>query len=49
MLARESQTIADNLVQMRVVHNLMYAMGNADYADSMRQSAISLEVYSYTI
>ena len=30
---------------MRVVHNLMYAAGNADYADSMRQAAISLEVW----
>lgn len=29
---------------MRVVHNLMYAMGNQEYADSQRQSSISLEV-----
>ena len=31
-------------LQLRVVHNLMYAMGNMDYADSQRQSSISLEV-----
>ena len=33
-----------DLFQLRVVHNLMYAMGNMDYADSQRQSSISLEV-----
>jgi len=32
------------LFQLRVVHNLMYAMGNMDYADSQRQASISLEV-----
>ena len=31
-------------LQLRVVHNLMCAMGNMDYADSQRQSSISLEV-----
>ena len=44
MLARESHSIAESLVQLRVVHNLMYAMGNTDYADSQRQAAISLGV-----
>lgn len=43
ILARESAGLADHLVQLRVVHNLMYSMGNVDYADSQRQSAISLE------
>lgn len=42
VLARESRTISESLIQLRVVHNLMYAMGNADHADSMRQAAISL-------
>ena len=44
VLARESHSIAESLVQLRVVHNLMYAMGNTDYADSQRQAAISLGV-----
>ena len=44
MLARESHSIAESLVQLRVVHNLMYAMGNTDYADSQRQAAITLAV-----
>lgn len=30
--------------QLRVTHNLLYSMGNMDYADSQRQSSISLEV-----
>ena len=42
-------------LQLRVVHNLMCAMGNMDYADSQRQSSISLEVcmfhnrYTYSL
>ncbi|XP_052258439.1 armadillo-like helical domain containing protein 1 [Dreissena polymorpha] len=43
ILARESNDLAEKLIQKRVVHNLMYAMGNMDYADSQRQSSISLE------
>ena len=34
----------DSRLQMRVVHQLMYAAGNVDHADSQRQAAISLEV-----
>lgn len=43
ILSRESNELAEKLIQLRVVHNLMYAMGNMDYADSQRQSSISLE------
>lgn len=43
ILARESNELAEKLIQLRVVHNLMYAMGNMDYADSQRQASISLE------
>ncbi|KAK2138580.1 hypothetical protein LSH36_2776g00005, partial [Paralvinella palmiformis] len=43
ILARESAEYAEKLIQLRVVHNLMYAMGNVDHADSQRQAAISLE------
>lgn len=43
ILARDSNELAEKLIQLRVVHNLMYAMGNMDYADSQRQSSISLE------
>jgi len=30
--------------QLPMLSNLMYAMGNVDYADSQRQAAITLEV-----
>ncbi|KAJ8305782.1 hypothetical protein KUTeg_016327 [Tegillarca granosa] len=43
ILCRESNEIAEKLIQLRVTHNLLYAMGNEDYADSQRQSSISLE------
>ncbi|CAH1776102.1 unnamed protein product [Owenia fusiformis] len=43
ILARESAEYAEKLVQLRVVHNLMFAMGNQDYADSQRQASVSLE------
>ncbi|XP_064624944.1 armadillo-like helical domain containing protein 1 isoform X2 [Lineus longissimus] len=46
ILARESTDLAEKLIQLRVVHNLMYAMGNLDYADSQRQASISLEFLS---
>ena len=32
---------------MRVTHNLLYAMGNVDYADSQRQASLSLEVIRF--
>ena len=35
---------ASSFFQMRVTHNLLYAMGNVDYADSQRQASLSLEV-----
>lgn len=43
ILARDSNELAEKLIQLRVVHNLCYAMGNMDYADSQRQASISLE------
>lgn len=43
ILSRESNEIAEKLIQLRVTHNLLYSMGNMDYADSQRQSSISLE------
>jgi len=48
ILARESNKVAENLVQLRVTHHLMYAMGNTDYADSQRQASITLEHFCRT-
>ncbi|KAK3592153.1 hypothetical protein CHS0354_019445 [Potamilus streckersoni] len=43
ILCRDSNELAEKLIQLRVTHNLLYAMGNMDYADSQRQASISLE------
>ncbi|XP_071495178.1 armadillo-like helical domain containing protein 1 [Diadema antillarum] len=43
ILARESHQICEKLIQLRIVHNLMLAMGNEDHADSQRQASITLE------
>ncbi|KAI8509693.1 hypothetical protein Bbelb_121210 [Branchiostoma belcheri] len=43
VLCRESNETADKLIQMRVVHNLMVAMGNSAHADSQRQGSVTLE------
>ncbi|XP_041358939.1 armadillo-like helical domain containing protein 1 isoform X1 [Gigantopelta aegis] len=48
ILARESTELAEMLIQARVVHNLLYAMGNQDYADSQRQASITLEYFCST-
>lgn len=37
--------LSDKLIQADVVHNLLFAMGNVDYADSQRQASISLSVF----
>lgn len=43
ILERESNEIAEKLIQLKITHNLLYAMGNMDHADSQRQSSMSLE------
>lgn len=43
MLCEESLDLAQKLIQQRVAHHLMYAMGNQDYADSQRQASLALE------
>jgi len=48
ILARENNKVAESLVQLRVTHHLMYAMGNTDYADSQRQASVSLEHFCRT-
>ncbi|XP_077981110.1 armadillo-like helical domain containing protein 1 [Glandiceps talaboti] len=43
ILVKEFDNLGEKLIQMRVVHNLMIAMGNEDHADSQRQASITLE------
>uniref|UniRef100_A0A8B9PL61 Armadillo like helical domain containing 1 n=1 Tax=Apteryx owenii TaxID=8824 RepID=A0A8B9PL61_APTOW len=44
ILAKDSVEVAAELIQLKVVHSLMVAMGNQDHAGSQRQASISLEV-----
>ncbi|XP_059504233.1 armadillo-like helical domain containing protein 1 isoform X1 [Stegostoma tigrinum] len=43
LLIQESAEIAEELLQLRVVHHLMIAMGNMNHADSQRQASLTLE------
>ena len=45
ILAQQSPEVAESLVQLRVVHGLLFALGNANYPDSQRQAAITLEFF----
>nr|XP_033772434.1 armadillo-like helical domain containing protein 1 isoform X4 [Geotrypetes seraphini] len=42
MLVEESLDICEELIRLRVVHHLLYAMGNLFHADSQRQASFSL-------
>ncbi|MGH0131167.1 UNVERIFIED_CONTAM: hypothetical protein FKN15_028266 [Acipenser sinensis] len=44
ILARESLEFIEELVNLRVVHHLLCAMGNQDHADSQREASLALEV-----
>lgn len=44
VLAKESAEVAEELIQLKVVHGLMVAVGNLDHAASQRHASISLEV-----
>ena len=43
IISRDSSANAKQLLSLGSVQQLMYAMGNVDYADSQRQAALSLE------
>lgn len=45
ILAKESAEVAEELIQMKVLHGLMVAVGNLDYPLSQRNASISLEYF----
>ncbi|NWX09077.1 ARMD1 protein, partial [Caloenas nicobarica] len=47
-LARESAEVANELIQLRVVHGLMVAAGNLDHMASQRHASISLKYFVHT-
>ncbi|NXP07353.1 ARMD1 protein, partial [Thinocorus orbignyianus] len=48
LLAKESADVAEELIQMKVVHGLMVAVGNLDHADSQRHASSSLQYFVHT-
>ncbi|XP_044882727.1 armadillo-like helical domain containing protein 1 isoform X5 [Mauremys mutica] len=48
ILAQESTKLAEEMIQLRVVHGLMCAMGNQDHTTCQRQASISLEYFVRT-
>ncbi|XP_063283244.1 armadillo-like helical domain containing protein 1 [Pelobates fuscus] len=45
MLARESTELCHELIQLRVIHNLLFAMGNQDHMESQRQASLAVEYF----
>ncbi|NWX44895.1 ARMD1 protein, partial [Steatornis caripensis] len=48
VLAKESAEVAEELIQLEVVHGLMVAVGNLDHVASQRHASISLEYFAHT-
>lgn len=44
VLARSNNSLAEEMLHLRVVHSLMAAMGNTDHSNSQRQASLTLEV-----
>ncbi|KAJ8403225.1 hypothetical protein AAFF_G00354420 [Aldrovandia affinis] len=42
-LSQESQELSRDLLSLRVVHHLLYAMGNKEHTDTQRQASMALE------
>ncbi|KAF6344030.1 armadillo like helical domain containing 1 [Rhinolophus ferrumequinum] len=45
VLARSSNSLAEQMLHLRVVHSLMAAMGNTDHSNSQRQASLTLECF----
>ncbi|KAG9332142.1 hypothetical protein JZ751_015765, partial [Albula glossodonta] len=43
MLSQESRDVSQDLLSLRVVHHLLYAMGNKEHTDAQRQASLALE------
>nr|XP_040144491.1 armadillo-like helical domain containing protein 1 isoform X3 [Ictidomys tridecemlineatus] len=48
VLARRDLSTAEEMLHMRVVHNLMAAMGNTDHSNSQRLASLTLEFFVQT-
>ncbi|XP_046905857.1 armadillo-like helical domain containing protein 1 [Hypomesus transpacificus] len=48
LLAQGSHELSQELLSLRVVHNLLYTMGNQEHADAQRQASLALEHFVRT-
>ncbi|NXU79478.1 ARMD1 protein, partial [Oreotrochilus melanogaster] len=48
VLAKESAEVAEELIQLKVVHGLIVAVGNQDHMASQRHASTSLEYFVHT-
>ncbi|KAM6963048.1 armadillo-like helical domain containing protein 1 [Aplochiton taeniatus] len=48
LLAQGSEELSQELLSLRVVHHLLYAMGNQEHADAQRQASLALEHFVRT-
>ncbi|NXC39604.1 ARMD1 protein, partial [Penelope pileata] len=48
ILAKESAEVAEELIQLKVVHSLMVAVGNLDHTPSQKHASLSLEYFVRT-
>lgn len=46
ILARESTELCDEMIRLRVVHHLLYVMGNIDHTESQRQASLAMEYFA---
>ncbi|XP_053325930.1 armadillo-like helical domain containing protein 1 [Spea bombifrons] len=48
-LARESTELCEELIQLRVIHHLLFVMGNQDHTESQRQASLAVEYFVLSI
>ncbi|KAM4023356.1 armadillo-like helical domain containing protein 1 isoform 2-T8 [Anomaloglossus baeobatrachus] len=46
MLARESSELCDQMIRLRVIHHLLYVMGNMDHTESQRQASLAVQYFA---
>ncbi|CAJ0958190.1 unnamed protein product [Ranitomeya imitator] len=46
MLAQESSELCDQMIRLRVVHHLLYVMGNMDHTESQRQASLAVQYFA---
>ncbi|XP_063794767.1 armadillo-like helical domain containing protein 1 [Pseudophryne corroboree] len=44
-LARESTELCEELIQLRVIHHLLFVMGNKEHTESQRQASLAVEYF----